>query len=87
MFEADSHIADPSKFAHVVWASFDFFSSSAERDEDGDHIRGTQRDDGNTDKGVESGCRAKVDASENHLECSEEQPGVDRELLLGGRFA
>jgi hypothetical protein len=76
------HVAEEPEFALVESTRLDLLSTSQERDEDGQETSASEADDRDTQEGVESGRRAKVDTGEGALDRSHEEEGVQGELEL-----
>jgi hypothetical protein len=83
----NSHVANVSNLALVKGSSLDLLPSSEERKGDRDTTSASKTDDGDTEEGVESSNRSKVDAGQGHLDGGVEEEGVQGHFETLGYFA
>ena len=81
------HIAEEANLAFVERRIGNFFSPTEERNGDRDGTGATETDDRDTQEGVESSGRAKVDAREGALHGRVEEEGVQRHFKTLGHAA
>jgi hypothetical protein len=72
----NSHVAEVTNLAFVERSILDLLSTTEERDGNWDTAGTTKTDDGDTEEGVESSSRTKVNTSQCHLNSSVEEEGV-----------